>query len=90
MSSDRLAISVDALARTYDHVVIDAGALPHFNVERFLRLASRAVLVTGDTPEDAAKVARDRLVAAGFVDVSLFVDKPPRPDETADAATAAA
>jgi polysaccharide biosynthesis transport protein len=90
MSSDRLAIAVDALARTYDHVVIDAGALPHFNVERFLRLASRAVLVTGDTPEDAAKVARDRLVAAGFVDVSLFVDKPPRPDETADAATAAA
>ena len=90
LTSDRLAIAVDALARTYDHVVIDAGALPQFAVERFVRLAPRVVLVAVDTPEDAAKAARERLMAAGFADVAMFVDKPPHPDETTGLATAAA
>src|SRR6266545_4701962 len=45
LRSERLTIAVSALARTYDHVVIDAGALPHVALERFARLAPRAVLV---------------------------------------------
>lgn len=90
LSSDRLAIAVDALARTYDHVVIDAGALPQVAVERFVRLAPHAVLVATDMPGDAAKAARARLMAAGFADVAMFVDKPPRPDEVDARQTAAA
>lgn len=90
LSSDRLGIAIDALARTYDHVVIDAGALPQMPVERFVRLAPRAVLVAGETPDVAAKAARDKLMQAGFVDVAIFVDKPPRPDEFGSQHTAAA
>ena len=90
LTSDRLAIAVDALARTYDHVVIDAGSLPHVAVERFVRLAPHAVLVATDMPSDAAQATRQRLMAAGFADVAVFVDKPPRPDEVGALATAAA
>jgi exopolysaccharide transport family protein len=90
LSSDRLAIAVDALARTYDHVVIDAGALPQVAVERFVRLAPHAVLVATDMPDDAAQATRQRLMAAGFADVAMFVDKPPRPDEVGARETAAA
>lgn len=90
LSSDRLAIAVDALARTYDHVVIDAGALPQVAVERFVRLAPHAVLVATDMPDDAAQATRTRLMAAGFADVAMFVDKPPRPDEVGARETAAA
>jgi polysaccharide biosynthesis transport protein len=89
LSSDRLAIAIDALARTYDHVVIDAGALPQA-VERFARLAPHAVLVATDMPGDAAQTTRERLIAAGFADVAMFVDKPPRPDEVGALQTAAA
>lgn len=90
LSSDRLAIAVDALARTYDHVVIDAGALPQAAIERFVRLAPHAVLVATDMPDDASRAARQRLMAAGFADVAMYVDKPPRPDEVGARQTAAA
>jgi exopolysaccharide transport family protein len=90
LSSDRLGIAVDALARTYDHVVIDAGALPQMAVERFVRLAPHAVLVATEMPDDAAKTARERLMAAGFADVATFVGKAPRPDDLAGLDTAAA
>ncbi len=80
LRSERLTIAVSALARTYDHVVIDAGALPHVALERFARLAPRAVLVAPGMADDVTKAARDRLIAAGFDDVTMFVDTPPRPD----------
>ena len=80
LRSERLTIAVSALARTYDHVVIDAGALPHAALERFARLAPRAVLVAPGMADDVTKAARDRLIAAGFDDVTMFVDTPPRPD----------
>jgi Mrp family chromosome partitioning ATPase len=91
MTSERLAIGMNALARTYDHVVIDAGALPHIPLERFARLAPHAVLVAPGMPGDAAGAARDRLIAAGFSDVTMFSDVPPLPDSgTSGPSTAAA
>jgi len=80
MTSERLAIGMNALSRTYDHVVIDAGALPQIPLERFARLAPHAVLVAPGLPETATNAARDRLVAAGFADVTTFSDVPPLPD----------
>ena len=80
MTSERLAIGMNALARTYDHVVIDAGALPQIPLERFARLAPHAVLVAPGLPETATNAARGRLVAAGFADVTTFSDVPPLPD----------
>jgi Mrp family chromosome partitioning ATPase len=80
MTSERLAIGMDALARTYDHVVVDAGALPQIPLDRFARFAPHAVLVAPGLPDTALSAARDRLIAAGFADVTTFVDVPPLPD----------
>lgn len=83
LRSERLNIGINALARTYEHVVIDAGALPDVALERFARFAPHAVLVAPGLSDDAVQGARDRLIAAGFNDVTLFTDTPPRPDATA-------
>lgn len=74
--SQRLAATLDALARAYDHVVVDAGALPELAVERFARLAPRAVLVAADLSNPATAMARDRLLAAGFADVTVLLGRP--------------
>ena len=72
INSERLAIAVDALARTYDHVVINAGPAPQLAAERMARLAPCALLVaTGIEPADA-EALRDQLANAGFGDVAVF------------------
>jgi uncharacterized protein involved in exopolysaccharide biosynthesis/Mrp family chromosome partitioning ATPase len=63
--------AVDALAHSYDFVVIDAGSVPEIAVERIAPLATRAVLVTPDAASPAARSARERLMATGMPDVSL-------------------
>ena len=68
---------------TYDHVVIDAGAVPEISIEPFARLAPRAVLVATDLMHPATLAARDRLIAAGFTEVTLFLGQPRGPDLTA-------
>jgi polysaccharide biosynthesis transport protein len=90
LSSDRLTIALDALGRTYDHVVIDAGALSQIDPERFGRMAPHAVLVAADRAQDEADAARERLRQAGFAEVTTFGGTPPRPDEAAGAQPAAA
>lgn len=72
LSSPRLVMTLEALARTYDHVVIDAGAVPEIDVEPFARIAPRAVLVTADPADPSTQAARERLIAAGFTDVTVF------------------
>lgn len=84
VSSPRLVMALEALARTYDHVVIDAGAVPEMTVEPFARIAPRAVLVATDPAHPSTQAARERLIAAGFTDVTLFLGTPraatqPRP-----------
>jgi len=76
LSSPRLVMALEALARSYDHVVIDAGAVPEINVEPFARMAPRAVLVTADPAHPATQAARERLIAAGFTDVTVFRGAP--------------
>lgn len=74
--SQRLAATIDALARAYDHVVIDAGALPETAIERLARLTPRAVLVATNVTNPATMAARDRLIAAGFADVAVLLGRP--------------
>ena len=90
MNSQRLSITLEALARSYDYVVVDAGALPEISAERFARLAPRAVLVADglDDPETAS--ARERLMAAGFVNVSVLASSPHGPQSDAASTPAAA
>jgi hypothetical protein len=67
---------LEALARSYDHVFIDAGAVTEAAVERLVRLAPRAVLVTSEPTALAAKAGRERLAGAGFIDIALFDGAP--------------
>jgi tyrosine-protein kinase Etk/Wzc len=82
-SSPRLAMMVEALARTYDHVIIDAGPTFEAAVERLHRLAPRAVLVATEETAAPTMAARDRLTAAGYGEIAVL-------DGAASAAAAAA
>jgi succinoglycan biosynthesis transport protein ExoP len=74
--SQRLATTIDTLARAYDHVVVDAGALPEVAIERLARLSPRAVLVATNVTNPATAAARERLMAAGFADVAMLLGRP--------------
>jgi MinD-like ATPase involved in chromosome partitioning or flagellar assembly len=74
--SQRLAATIDMLARAYDHVVVDAGALPEAAIERLARLAPRAVLVATNVTNPATTAARAKLIAAGFTDLAMLLGQP--------------
>ena len=82
LAAPGMVTSFDALARSYDHVVVDAGEAAGPEIERISEIAPNAVLVA-DTPASAATTsARDRLLAAGFGDVRILVggtELPARP-----------
>jgi succinoglycan biosynthesis transport protein ExoP len=75
-ASPMLVTVIEALVRSYHHVVIDAGSAADVAIERFAPLSSRAVLVAADAGHPATRAARERLVMAGFADVSLLVGSP--------------
>ena len=75
-ASPMLTTVVEALARSYDHVVIDVGAASEIAVERFAPLASRAVLVAHDPANPGTRAARDRLSMASFAEVTLLAGAP--------------
>ena len=70
--SDRLAVAVDALSRTYDHVIIDAGAAPGVPADRIARLAPCAVIVAGGVAAAGVDAVQAHLAAAGFEDIAVF------------------
>lgn len=70
-ASPMLANVIEALAQSYDHVVMDLGSAADGAVERFAVLSPRAVLVTGDAAHSSTRSARDRLQMAGFGNVSV-------------------
>ena len=71
-ASPMLATVIEALVRSYDHVIIDVGSAAEIAVERFAPLAQRAVLVASDPANPATRAARERLLMAGFADVALL------------------
>jgi Mrp family chromosome partitioning ATPase len=77
LSSQRLAIAIEALGRSYDRVIIDAGAAEDVPLERLARLARRAVLVVADGDNTATALVRDSLLRSGFEQVSIFAGAPP-------------
>jgi len=72
LASQRLTMIIEALTHTYDHVVIDAGAVTDGAVERFVGLAPKALLVVAGPDDPAIMAARDRLADAGFSDVTVL------------------
>jgi uncharacterized protein involved in exopolysaccharide biosynthesis/Mrp family chromosome partitioning ATPase len=75
-ASPMLATMIEALVRSYDHVVIDVGSAADSALERLAALATRAVLVTADSANPATKIARERLVMAGIADVMVTAGAP--------------
>jgi uncharacterized protein involved in exopolysaccharide biosynthesis/Mrp family chromosome partitioning ATPase len=71
-ASPMLATVIEGLVRSYDHVVIDAGAASDIAVERFAPLAAQAVLVTGDPGNPVTRAACDRMMMAGFGEVAVL------------------
>jgi uncharacterized protein involved in exopolysaccharide biosynthesis/Mrp family chromosome partitioning ATPase len=75
-ASPMLATMVEALVRSYDHVVIDVGSAADVALERFAPLATHAVLVAIDPANPATRTARERLMKAGIADVTVMAGAP--------------
>jgi len=71
-----LVVAIEALGRSYDHVVINAGALGAIAVERVAELAPQAVVVADTLDDPAASEARARLLIAGCKAVSVLPSAP--------------
>ena len=69
-ASPMLATVVEALVRSYDHVVIDAGAAADVAVERLAPLAQQRGAGERRSGRPATRAARERLMMAGFADVT--------------------
>src|SRR5262249_57160896 len=90
VQSPRIVITVEALARSYDHVVINAGTLQDLPLEAIAALAPQAVLVA-DAPDDPiCAAAQEHLLAAGFNTVNVLQGWSSPPGVDGSAARAAA
>jgi uncharacterized protein involved in exopolysaccharide biosynthesis/Mrp family chromosome partitioning ATPase len=74
VGSQQLSIAIEALGRSYDHVVLDAGAAAEASLELLARLAPRAVLVAPELDNPETALAREQLLQAGFANVSVLVN----------------
>jgi Mrp family chromosome partitioning ATPase len=88
MLSQRLAITLEALGRTYDHVVIDAGVVAEAVLDRLAILAQRVVLVAAQADDPATALAEERLLDAGFAKVTVLVRGSNGPETAGDQAAA--
>jgi succinoglycan biosynthesis transport protein ExoP len=89
LASPRLAITLEALARSYDYVVVDAGAVPEMAIEILARLAPRAVLVVDDIDGTDTHVAHAKMLATGFAKIDVIASAPPVPIAASQARAAA-
>ena len=86
LAAPGVVTSFNALARAYDHVVVDAGEAAGAEIERISEIAPNAVLITDMLSSASTTSARDRLLASGFGDVRTLVGGYGTPGETAAAA----
>ncbi len=86
LSAPGMVTNFNALAQSYDHVVVDAGSVAGPEIERIAEIAPHAVLVTDSVANSATASARERLLASGFGDVRIFSGAYGSPAETAAAA----
>ncbi len=87
LSSPGMTTNFDALARSYDHVVVDAGTIAGAALEAVGEIAPHAVLDVGTLEKSAAASACERLLAAGFDDVTAVAGV--RAEDVQDTAAAA-
>jgi uncharacterized protein involved in exopolysaccharide biosynthesis/Mrp family chromosome partitioning ATPase len=70
-SAPMLSTVIEALSHSYEHVVIDMGSASDVAAERFVSLATHAMLVAADPASTVTRTVRDRLLQAGFSDVAI-------------------
>jgi uncharacterized protein involved in exopolysaccharide biosynthesis/Mrp family chromosome partitioning ATPase len=88
LASPKVAAAVDALADSYDYLVVDGGVHSDLS-SRLASMASRAVLVAGDATADAIRTLSDRLRSQGFIDLVLLTGPVPQLDYAATRSAAA-
>jgi polysaccharide biosynthesis transport protein len=86
LAAPGVTTSIDALACSYDYVVIDAGEGTGPVIERISAITPNAVLVVDPQTSAATAAARERLVAAGFTEIMLLPGTRMGATETAAAA----
>jgi polysaccharide biosynthesis transport protein len=86
-SSPAMATSFVALARSYDNVVFDAGAITAPEMAAIGNIAPHAILLAESLRDADTTSARERLLAAGFDDVTVLVGA--RKSTTGETAVAA-
>jgi succinoglycan biosynthesis transport protein ExoP len=87
--SHMMAAALDALAQSYDHLVVDAGAQPEADIAALARFAPRAVLVAGEAADDVQRRLSAQLREAGFADVAVLAGAPPDIEHAATETAAA-
>ncbi len=73
LASAIVPVSFEALSRSYDYVVIAAGAIGGSELDDVAAIAPSAVLVAGTLTNAGTASAKDRLLNAGFEDVTVVV-----------------
>ena len=74
LAAPGIATSFQALSRSYDYVVVAAGAIVGHELEVIGSIAAHAILVAGTMTDADIVAARERLLGAGFQDVTVVVE----------------
>jgi uncharacterized protein involved in exopolysaccharide biosynthesis/Mrp family chromosome partitioning ATPase len=81
--SQMLWAALDALAHSYDYLVLDAGSMTEAALAHVAACAPRAVLIGGETESAALDAAAGELQAQGFAEVSILSGPPPELEHAA-------
>lgn len=84
LQSPRLTLSIDALLRVYDHVLLDAGSASDLPAELLTAQARAVVVPDASMADDARTLMCDQLRAVGFSEVTMLS----KPREAMDAVEA--
>ena len=83
LQSPRLALTIDALTRVYDHVLLDAGAASDLPAELLTSQARAVVVPEASMATEARAQMCDQLRAVGFAEVMLL-SKPCQPSDAVE------
>ena len=72
LQSPRLSLAIDALLRTYDHVVLDAGTAADLPAALLSSHAQAVVIPDPSMTADARNLMADQLRATGFLGVTML------------------
>jgi len=74
LTSPSLAMAIEALGHSYNHVVIDAGSMPNVSADHFGPL-TRVILVAADPASAVTCAVQAQLLLAGFSDVAVVAGR---------------